>query len=239
MTAAKRQGFSLIESLLALTLFSMIVLSTLEFFGMTKKTFFKLRDTQLAQESAWAALDKIRTDLLQAGQGLIEPLRFGIVKGIEFTDGAMVLTSRAKSVALSSDALAGSSTIDIDDADDFLPGKTMCLFDKDKGEAQEVGSAGTHRLTLTAPLVHSYSKEESVVLLLHRTAYYLDAGRSTLRRKVNSGIPQPLLDGVLSYASGYDSVLNLVTVSLRLQSGSEKTYEIMAFPKNVALAKNP
>ena len=75
MTAAKRQGFSLIESLLALTLFSMIVLSTLEFFGMTKKTFFKLRDTQLAQESAWAALDKIRTDLLQAGQGLIEPLR--------------------------------------------------------------------------------------------------------------------------------------------------------------------
>jgi len=41
MIAAKRQGFSLIESLLALTLFSMIVLSTLEFLGY-KKLFFRV-----------------------------------------------------------------------------------------------------------------------------------------------------------------------------------------------------
>ena len=229
----------MIESLLGLTLFLLIVLSTLEFFGMTKKAFFKLRDTQLAQESAWAALDKIRADLLQAGQGLIEPARFGIVKGVESSEGALVLTSRAKSAALTSDALAGSSTIDVDDTDDFLPGKTMCLFDKYKGEVQEVSSAETHRLTLAAPLVNSYSKEEGAVLLLQRTTYYLDSAKSTLRRKVNSGSAQPLLEGVSSFASGYDSGLNLVNVSLRLQSGSEKTYEIVAFPKNVALAKTP
>jgi hypothetical protein len=84
----------------------------------------------------------------------------------------------------------------------------------------------------------NYAKEESVVLLLYIVTFYLDAEKSTLRRKVNAGTPQPLLENVQYFASGYDAGANLTTVGLRLTSGSEKIHEITVFPKNMALARS-
>jgi len=232
-----RKGISLIESLLALTFFLLIILSSLEFFGTAGKVFSKLQNAQTNRESALAALDKIKADVLQAGQGLLEPLNLAVVGGIECVDETLSLTSRAKTSALSADASRGQTTLGLEVAEDFTPGKTVCLFDQFKGEILEIRSVEKKTLILASPLSSEYLKRETTVLLLQKITYSLDSEKSTLRRKVNAGSPQPLLEGVLSFASGYDRTAHLVDVRLRLQSDPEKTHEILVFPKNMALAK--
>jgi Tfp pilus assembly protein PilW len=234
----KQKGISLIESLLALTFFLVIILASFEFFGTTRKVFFKLQGAQMAQESAMAALDKIRTDVHKAGQGLIEPINLGAVSGIESADGALIVMSAEKNSVLLADAQAGQTTLSLEDAGGFTAGKTVCLFDKNKGEALKIVSVSGQSVTLASPLSLNYAKEESVVLLLYIVTFYLDAEKSTLRRKVNAGTPQPLLENVQYFASGYDAGANLTTVGLRLTSGSEKIHEITVFPKNMALARS-
>jgi type II secretory pathway pseudopilin PulG len=71
-------GFSLIESLLSLSLFLIIFLSSLEFFGFTRDIFLKLKTKQEVKEAALATLDKMRFDLLKAGLGLQQPISLGV-----------------------------------------------------------------------------------------------------------------------------------------------------------------
>ena len=65
------KGFSLIESLISLSLFLIIVLTCFELFGITRDTFLKLKNNEEAREAVLAALDKIRTDILAGGYCLV------------------------------------------------------------------------------------------------------------------------------------------------------------------------
>ena len=76
-----KKGFSLIECLISLSLFLIIVLACLEFFGKTRNIFFKLKENKEAREGVLAALGKIRTDLNQGGAGLIDPAQSVFLKG--------------------------------------------------------------------------------------------------------------------------------------------------------------
>jgi len=53
------KGFSLMESTLALALFLIVVLASLEFFGFTRNLFLKLKDKEETREAALSALDKM------------------------------------------------------------------------------------------------------------------------------------------------------------------------------------
>ncbi|MGA2586344.1 MAG: prepilin-type N-terminal cleavage/methylation domain-containing protein [Candidatus Aminicenantales bacterium] len=235
--ATRRQGFSLIESLLAMALFLLILLASLEFFAATRTAFFKLQSAQTNQESAMAALEKMKTDAFQSGQGLLEPIGFGLVQGIDWTDGTLALMSLAKTSALLTNAQVGQTTINLDDGEDFGPGKAACIFDINKGELLSVASADEHGLTLTAPLAFNYIKGESAVILIQKVSYFLDAANSTLRRKVNAGAAQPLLEGVRSFVAGYGKDSHLLDIGIGLQSEPDKTRRLVAFLKNMALAE--
>ncbi len=66
-------GFSLIESLTALTLFLFIILAGIEIFGSARRTLALLEEAQSDEESVAAALDRIRSDVRRAGCGLSGP----------------------------------------------------------------------------------------------------------------------------------------------------------------------
>jgi len=235
--AIQRQGFSLIESLLAMALFLLILLASLEFFAATRAAFIKLQSAQTSQESALAALEKMKTDAFQSGQGLLEPIGLGLVQGIDWADGTLALMSLAKTSALLADAHAGQTTIGLDDGEDFGPGKAVCIFDIAKGELLSVASADGHVLTLTSPLAFNYMKGESAVILIQKVSYFLDSANSTLRRKVNVGAAQPLIEGVRSFVAGYGRDSHLLDIGVGLQSEPDKTRRLVAFLKNMALAE--
>ena len=234
-----KNGFSLIESLLALTFFLLIILSSIEFFGSARTLFFKLRDSQWDRESALAALEKLKGDLLHAGQGLLPPIRLGLLEGIGFEDGALILKSAIKTGVLSEDARAGQTAIKVENAEDFDLGRSIYLFDRDKGESRVIAAADGPDLTLTSPLAFGYLKEEGSVALVQTISYYLDMERSTLRRRVNSGISQPVLEGVQAFSAGLTGGGRLAVAGLRLRSKPDTPYEMAVVPKNLALMKEP
>jgi hypothetical protein len=237
-SAAAKTGFSLIESLIALTFLLLIILSSIEFFGSARKLFFKLQGAQLDQESALAALEKIKEDILLAGQGLVPIMRLDLIKGIGTEAGTLLLKSRSKTAGLSEDARAGRTAIDVVGAEDFSTGRSVYLCDSGKGESLAIASADGNRLFLSGPLAHDYLKEESSVVQIQEISYYLDVERATLRRKVNSGIAQPVLEDVQTFAAGLDGSGRLVTAGFRIRSRPETPYEIAVVPKNLAMRKS-
>jgi type II secretory pathway pseudopilin PulG len=232
-----RTGVSLIESLVSLAIFSFVILAALGFFGTAREAFYRIRDSQTACESATAALEKIRTDILQAGRGLFRPLRLNIVKGIETESASMTLTSMEKESALLAEAAAGATTILVADAEGFASGKTVCLYDLQNAEVVKIAAVNGPSLTLASPLVFNYSQGEGRVLLLQKISLYLDAAKSILRRKVNASPAQPLLEEVEAFTYGYVSETCIADISLKLAANLEKEYGIKVFPKNLALAK--
>jgi len=234
-----KDGFLLIESLLALTFFLLIILSSIEFFGSARTLFFKLRGAQWDRESALAALEKLKGDVLQAGQGLPASIRLGLAEGIGFADGILILKSAAGAGVLAEDARAGEMILHVENAEDFAPGRSIFLTDKNKGEALIVAAADGDSLTLASPVAFDYIKGEAAVALLQTVSYYLDAERSTLRRKVNSGIAQPLLEAVQAFSAGLSADSRLVSAEIRLTASPETRYETAVVPKNLALLKCP
>jgi Tfp pilus assembly protein PilV len=235
--AKHRKASALVESLIALTIFAIAVLASLEFFGTTRKAFFKLRDAETAQESAQAALDKMRADIFLAGRGLIEAMEMGIVAGIEGGGTDLTIRSVAKTTGLLADGVSGQKTISILDADGMSAGKEICLINKMRGEAAAIASVVGLTLTLNAPLTDNYPSGESRLLVLEKIAYSLDPSRTTIKRKVNASSAQPLLEGVASFVLGYAATENLASVCIAFPSGTQKTFSLSTFPKNMALAR--
>ena len=75
----KKEGFSLIELLLVLGFSLLVFAAAFEFFGITQRFFFKLKDAEEDNLAIQAALSKMRIDLLRAGFGLELAVRAGAV----------------------------------------------------------------------------------------------------------------------------------------------------------------
>ncbi|MGB8952673.1 MAG: type II secretion system protein [Candidatus Aminicenantales bacterium] len=232
----KQNGFSLIESLISLAVFSLVVFSALEFFGTTRTLFFKLKSVQETRESAVSAMDKMKIDILKSGQGLLKPISLGLLKGLEIKEDSLVLCRREKTLLLSKDIYSGQVNVHLEDTSGLKPGREVCISDSNKGEIQTIHAVDKESLTLSSPLNFSYLKEESQLLLLERISLYLDAGRNILRRKVNSSSPQPLLEEVDTFHVDYVGTANLAHIRFDLQKSKENFYEMSVFPKNLAFA---
>jgi len=230
----REKGFSLIESLVSLTIFLMITLASLEFFGMTRTIFFRLKKAEETQEGALFAMDKIKIDVLQAGQGLGEPMNLGIVEGIEVKNNALLLRRRELRFSLLKDLPAGETQIFFEDTTDLKPGKEICVFDRNKGETKIISSVNKDSIVLSSPLDFSYLKEESSIFLLEKISLFFEVRKNILRRKVNAAPPQPLLEDVNAFSFSYEKPESLVRISFSLQSQKERIHEISLFPKNLA-----
>jgi len=231
------RGFSLLESLISLLIFFLIFAGSLEFFGTVRRVFFRLQSRQENRQAAWAALDKIRTDVLAAGQGLARPMRLGLLAPVEQIDGRWVLVRTEASPPLSADPRTGWTTLAVVESDEDWAGRTVCLYDKIKGETAIIRSSENGILTLSSPLQYDYLASESAAAVLRTTAVYLDAGQNVLRRKTDSSPAQPLLEDVCSFAFFFDSGTCLAETRLSLASEPEESYALKILARNAALGK--
>jgi len=237
MNLRSRKGFSLIEALLSLTFFLMIILSSFEFFGTVRRIFFRLKDAQERSESAAAALEKMRMDVLHAGRGLAQPMAMGIVSAVELKNEVLGLTIGEKTYSLTADLQAGQTTLPLLDTEGLRAGREVCVFGGGRGEILGLQSVDESSATVSSPLISSYPQDQTRVVLLQKISFYLERGTSILRRKVNSSPGQPLIEGVRLFGFSYDGISNLIKVQIGLEKEPEKIHELFMLPKNVALAK--
>jgi hypothetical protein len=230
------KGFSLMESTLALALFFIAILASLEFFGFTRSLFLKLKTKEETREAALSALDKMRVDLLAAGSGLLEPLKLGLLEGISHEEGTLVILSKEKNLSPLNDLLEGQTRIRLQSTDELKKGREICIFDNHRGEVKSVSRTDKKSIVLSSPLKYSFLKEKTQVLLLQKISFFLDKDKQVFRRRTNSSPAQPLLENAASFGLSYEKATNLARLYLSLESNKEKKYEISVFPKNAALA---
>jgi hypothetical protein len=230
-----RPGFSLLESLMALCLTLLILVACLEFFGLGRKVFFRLRDSEEERLAVLAALEKIRLDTSRAGAGLTVPIRLGLLAGlkVEVENGRLFLESAESILAPLQDLNAGETLLLCQGGQGLGAGRNVCIHDGGKGEIRSLEQTGMGFIIISEPLVHSYKKEEARVVAVGSTTYYLDSG--VIRRKVNASSGQPLLEEVEAWEVRGEPGSRLLAVGLKLK-GKERRHEITVCPKNMALA---
>ncbi|MDH7513949.1 MAG: hypothetical protein QHH14_13460 [Clostridiales bacterium] len=232
----RKKGFSAVETMISLALFLMIVMAVFEVFGLARGFFLKIKKGEEETQAAMAALDKMRIDLLQAGSGLSQAIRLGIIEGIKMSEESLTILNLQETLLLSEDLAPGTQRIILGAAAAISPGREICLINAQRGERRSVLSCKGKVIVLASPLEFFYRKKETQVLLVETISLYLDKGRSTIRRQVNLSSPQPLLEDVYSFDFGFDAKNNLARVNFVLKANEEKTYELLVFPKNIALS---
>jgi type II secretory pathway pseudopilin PulG len=235
ITRHSNSGFSLIESLLSLTLFLFILVTSLEFFVSTRNHFFDLKNEQEVNQAAYATLDKIRLDLCECGRGLIVPQSKGLFYAIQVIDATLIIQSKDMDILPENDLVTGQTFIPVVSTKGIKKGQKLCFSDPEKGEVKTIISVDKHGLTLSSSLNSSYRKDEATFILIRTISFFLDSGRGILRRKVNTSPAQPLLEDVSAFNVFYEATSNIVSLSLILKIKEEKKYEASIFPKNMAL----
>ncbi len=230
------RGFTLIECLIGLALTFLVILACLEFSLSAERHYAGLKEKEEAALGALAALDKMKVDILRAGQGLARASALGLVEPIAEDSGGLVVTRAEKALALAADAGPGDVSLSLASVTDLRAGREICLTDGEKGEVAVISAVTAGTAVLASPLAAAYSKDATAVVLLDRVTLALDAGQGVLRRKVNLGTAQPLLENVAAADFSLDRTANLARVRFGLRSNPDAIHEICLFPKNPALA---
>lgn len=234
----KPKGMTLIESLIGLSLFLLILTASLEFFGLARAMFVKLRDAADEAQAAAAAQDKIRIDLMRAGQGLIPPMKLGLVEAVTVNSEGLTIRRAERTTDLEEDLIEGQTSLTAGFIDGAKKGVELCFYDSFKGEIREIARVEGTCPILSSPLAYSYSRESARVAALEKVDVFLDREDRIVRRRIDSGSAQPLVENVEAFACSFDKGRNLASVSFVLasRSGKEKTHELWLYPKNAGLS---
>ncbi|MFW6140886.1 MAG: type IV pilus modification PilV family protein [Acidobacteriota bacterium] len=233
----KTQGFSVLEVLISLAIFSFIVLGTLECFIKARSYFLEMKQEHEANQAALSALDKIKTDVSQSGKGLLSPSRLKILKSINCDNNVLNIKICEQKFTSLSNLYQGQTRIFFKDTRHLKKKRKICFFDSQKGEIKEISSVGSQFCIISTPLSNSYKKNQVCIVLLRELRFYLDEKKDIIRRKVNSSPAQPLLEQASEFSCSYEDMTNLIKVKLSVKNKKEIEYESFIFPKNTAMAR--
>jgi prepilin-type N-terminal cleavage/methylation domain-containing protein len=239
MRARRRDGFTLIECLIGMALSLYIISAGLEFFGLTQKAFARLKEREETIQAALAAIDRMRIDLLHAGRGLVVELGLGLVEAVRATGTELRTVELGKALRPAADANAGDVRVPFVSTADIAAGREISFCDGDgrAGEVRTVVRVEKGAVVLDNPLVRGYAAAAAFVSLLESVTYFLDAPAHILRRRINAGSAQPLLENAAAATWLHDADAHLVRIRLELDVEGVQPHEATVFLKNPALAR--
>jgi len=234
----KRQekGFSFIESLISLSIFLAIVLASLEFFSFSRSLYLKIKTQEGTELAALWALERMKTDVLHAGLGLLGPIHLNLLEGITEADGALIILSEERNFSPVANLFQGQTRIQLESTEEMKKEREICILDSSNGELKSISSVEKKSIVLSSPLSFSFPKEKTRLILLEKISLFYDDEEQTIKRKVNSSPAQPLLEEAALFNFDYEKITNLIRLRLALTASKEKVYEISVYPKNTALA---
>jgi type II secretory pathway pseudopilin PulG len=234
----KRPGFTLIEALIGMALSLLIMTAGLEFFILAEKSFLRLKAREEAGQSALAALDRIRIDLLHAGAGLAAETRLGLVAPVETAGEELRTASLERPLLLAADAQPGDTRLALVSSTGLAAGRRIVLRLKATGEVRTVARVEPGAVLIDAPLGRGYARSGSALSLLELVAYFRDGATGVLRRRANASPAQPLLENTAAAAWTFEEAGPLVRVRLELDIQGAHPHEATIFIKNLALARS-
>jgi len=198
------KGFGLVECLIALSLSLIVICIVLTQINQSSRCSQKMISNQQRMESIFHTINIIRADLMKCGQRLQEPAKlFGFPLFVNDPQGFKV-TYGLDMELLVEDSPCGQPALLINQNDYFKKGKAVMLYNPEQGifEYNEISAAKKDQLFMENPLQHHYPKN-SILVLIKEVEYKLYAGQSALKRKVNKGYFQPLIEEVTDFFIQY------------------------------------
>ncbi|MBN2205770.1 MAG: hypothetical protein JW742_00055 [Candidatus Aminicenantes bacterium] len=243
MRSKRSKGTTLIEAVLSAALLLLVCLCGLEAFGAARRAFVGLKSSQEEDLAAAVALESLRRDAARAGEGLSLLVELGLCEAVEAAPAGVVIRRAGDVALLAGDVVAGQTRIEIAEAGSagagFEPGRQVCLTAEDRAEIGTVAAAGPGWIVLGQGAEHSYGVADGRVFAVESVTNWLDRPARVLRRRVNGGSGQPLLENAAAFEAVWEPGGPIVRFTVRLDSKKEKTYEACVVPKNLVLAPRP
>lgn len=198
------KGFGLFEIILALTVSLVVLTLVLSNVNGTVKQSKKVITQQQRMESLFHSVDMIRQDLTKCGMRLQEASHFFTFPLFENSNLSFKVVYGLEKETLLDSVLKGNTIIFVNRNEFFQTKRRIAIFDE-KGEIYEIneikGISG-NKITLLYGLVNNYPKNASVVVL-KEVEYRLYKDQNTLKRKVNKGNFQPIMEEVTNFYVKY------------------------------------
>ena len=194
------KGFSLLEVIVALTIglsiLVFVISNVSESTGHTKR----IVDCQGKMESIFQTVEMIRSDLTKCGIRLLEPAKFLGFPLFVNSDCSFKVIYGIETEMLTYDAKVSAAAVTINRNDFFTKGKRIVIYDPDNRnyEINEIQAVNGDQLILSKGLQDDYPKNSSVVVL-KEVEYKHYAEQNTLKRKVNKGYFQPIIEEVTDF----------------------------------------
>ena len=194
------KGFSLLEVIVALTIGLTILVFVIANVSESTSHTKRVISSQEKMESIFHTVEMIRSDLTKCGMRLLEPAKFLGFPLFVNSDYSFKVIYGIETEMLSNDAKENAAAITINRNDFFKKGKRIVIYDPDNRnyEINEIQDLDGDQLILLTALQEDYPKNSSVVVL-KEVEYKHYAEQNTLKRKVNKGYFQPLIEEVTDF----------------------------------------
>lgn len=197
------KGFSLLEFVVALAISVGILSIALSTTTGPLRYSRRVIGHQQKMESIFHTIDMIRSDLTKCGMRLQEASRLFNFQVFKNSDSSFKVVYGLFSEHLLKESPAGSGSLTLNRNEYFQNRKKIVIYDPDNQnfEVNRIKKWSRGQLLLEKCLQYHYP-EKSVVVVLKEVEYKLYSSQNALKRKVNRGYFQPIIEEV----TGFDVV---------------------------------
>jgi len=229
------KGFTLLEALLSLGILSFILAASFHFFHLSRKHFLQLKRQEEIHLSLRVALDKITRELLTEGINLRQAVSLHLITPLEITTNSILIRSGEEKIKPKTDLVAGQTLIKLNWPRKISSKRSLLFHDHQKGEIKKLRQINRNSILLASPLLHSYQKDLTAIILLREIKIFFDSAKNQLRIKFNTSSPQPLAEDLKAASFSFEEKTNLLKIKLISADQKDRPLETIIFLKNKAL----
>jgi len=194
------RGFTMIELLVGLTLMLTVFSLVITNMGQSVKTARDLTRRQNLLEAVFFTVDRLKEDLVKCGMRFQELRRVWDIPVISHTPSSVAITYGKAGTFLSQPAQKGEDWLMAENLHCFAKNKQIVIYDPafQAHEFAKIRRIRNGLIHLQEKLVHGYP-ENAVVILIRRIEYKYYQKQGILKRKVDRGYFQPLVEEVTDF----------------------------------------
>lgn len=189
------KGFSLIETIISLTLSLFILLFTSLFVDFVRKESLRGKKEMKNLQEFYSGIDRIGYEIKGCGLGLSHLWETEKYKIFQILDDTLFLRRGDGKTFLSDKAFRGEKRICVNEPFKFKEGREVIVTDFLKFENQKITKKEGNILILSEALKNNYS-ERSLAIQINCVSFKYDGRKKILRMSQNSGPYQPLIENI-------------------------------------------
>lgn len=194
------KGFSVLEIILALSIGMFILTFVIVNVSDSVRQSQKFISNHQKLEALFNTVDMIRSDLTKCGMRLQEASKYFHFPLFEYSDTSFKVTYGIEDEFLLQDSKVGEASITVNRNEYFQTKKRIVIYDpvKETYEVNEIKSLNNNQVILLNTLQNNYCRN-SIAVVLKEVEYKLYSQQNALKRKVNKGFFQPLIEDVTDF----------------------------------------